>query len=54
MLSSIKSAISRSRERAAARRAYRYLEGQSDHLLKDMGLTREGVRGAVFHNRDAR
>ena len=52
MFSSIKSAIGRAHERAAARRAYRYLEGQSDHLLKDMGLTREDVRSAVF--RDAR
>jgi hypothetical protein len=49
MLSSIKSAIGRAQERAAARRAYRYLEGQSDYLLKDMGLTRESIRGAVFH-----
>ena len=54
MLTSIKSALIRSRERAAARRAYRFLEGQSDHLLKDIGLTREGVRGAVFRNQDAR
>jgi uncharacterized protein YjiS (DUF1127 family) len=47
MLSSIKTAIARSRERAAAKRAYRYLEGQSDHMLKDMGLSRDGLYGAV-------
>jgi uncharacterized protein YjiS (DUF1127 family) len=54
MLSSIKSVIGRAQERAAARRAYRYLEGQSDHLLRDMGLTRESVRGAVFRNQGLR
>ena len=48
MFSSIKSALSRAQERAAARRAYRFLEGQSDHLLKDMGLTRGSIYGAVL------
>ena len=47
MLTSIRSAISRASERAAAKRAYRFLQGQSDHLLKDIGLTRDSVYGAV-------
>ena len=51
MLSSITSAIHRSRQRAGARRAYRLLQGQSDHLLKDMGLTRDTLFGAVVGTR---
>ncbi len=51
MLSSIKSAIHRSRERAGARRAYRLLEGQSEHLLRDIGLTRDTLYGAVHGTR---
>ena len=54
MFTSIRSAIGRARERAAARRAYRFLQGQSDHLLKDIGLTRESVYGAVVRGRDPR
>ena len=54
MFNSIATAISRSRERAAAKRAFRFLQGQSDHMLKDIGLTREGIHGAVLGNRDAR
>ncbi|HRO12127.1 hypothetical protein [Amaricoccus sp.] len=47
MFSSIKAAIARSREQAAARRAVRLLEGQSDHLLADMGLSRETLFSSV-------
>jgi hypothetical protein len=47
MINTIRSAITRSRERAAAKRAYRSLEGQNDHLLRDMGLTRETLYSAV-------
>ena len=54
MFNSIATAISRSRERAAAKRAYRFLQGQSDHMLRDIGLTRESIYGAVLHDRDAR
>jgi uncharacterized protein YjiS (DUF1127 family) len=54
MLSSIKTALHRTRERAAARRAYRLLEGQSDHLLRDMGLTRDGMFRSVVHGQDVR
>jgi uncharacterized protein YjiS (DUF1127 family) len=54
MLTSIRSAITRANERAARRRAYRFLEGQSDHLLKDIGLTRDNVYAAVFRGPDLR
>jgi uncharacterized protein YjiS (DUF1127 family) len=47
MLSSITSAIHRSRERAGARRAFRQLQEQSDHILRDMGLTRDTLYDAV-------
>ena len=52
MLTSIRSAISRASERAARRRDFRFLQGQSDHLLRDMGLTRDNVYGAVVRGRD--
>ena len=54
MFNSIVTAISRSRERAAAKHAYRFLQGQSDHMLKDIGLTRESLYGAVHGDRAAR
>lgn len=54
MLSSIKTALHRSRERAAARRAYRLLQGQSDHLLRDMGLARDSMFDTVVRGQDIR
>jgi len=54
MFTSIRSAITRSRERAAAKRAYRALEGQNDHLLADMGLTRETLYSAIVRGPDRR
>jgi uncharacterized protein YjiS (DUF1127 family) len=52
MFTSIRSAISRASERAARRRDFRFLQGQSDHLLKDIGLTRNSVYGAVVRGQD--
>ncbi len=54
MFSSIKSAISRANQRAAAKRDYRTLSGQSDHLLRDMGLTRNSIYGVVVRGNDPR
>ena len=54
MLTSIRSAIARANERAARRRDHRFLEGQSDYLLKNIGLTRDDVYEAVFRGPDLR
>ena len=48
MLTSIKSALCRARERAAVRRAVRLLDSQPDYLLRDMGLTRNSLQDAVL------
>ena len=45
MFDQLKAAIARSRERAQHRRSYRALLELEDHFLKDIGMTRDEVRG---------
>jgi uncharacterized protein YjiS (DUF1127 family) len=45
MLDKLKTAIARSRERAEHRRSYRALLELEDHFLKDIGMSRDEVRG---------
>jgi uncharacterized protein YjiS (DUF1127 family) len=45
MFHRLKSAVERSRERARDRRSYRALLELEDHFLRDIGLTRDEVRG---------
>ena len=45
MFDQLKAAVARSRERAQHRRSYRALLELEDHFLKDIGMTREEVRG---------
>jgi uncharacterized protein YjiS (DUF1127 family) len=48
MFTTIKSAVARAGERAARRRAYRFLNRQSDYMLKDIGLTRGDLYRSVM------
>lgn len=48
MLTSIKSALCRARERASVRRTCRLLDAQPDYLLRDMGLTRSSLHETVL------
>ena len=52
MFSTIKTVVSQASERAARRRAYRFLEGQSDHILRDIGLTRGDLYRSVVIGSD--
>jgi uncharacterized protein YjiS (DUF1127 family) len=51
MFHRLKSAVERSRERARHRRSYRGLLELEDHFLKDIGLTRDEVRGRLASTR---
>jgi uncharacterized protein YjiS (DUF1127 family) len=51
MFHRLKSAVERSRERAQHRRSYRALLELEDHFLKDIGLTRDEIRGHIASTR---
>lgn len=51
MLEVLKSAIVRSSERARHRRQYRALLELEDRFLRDIGLTRDEVRGRMSSDR---
>jgi uncharacterized protein YjiS (DUF1127 family) len=52
MLTSLKFAIHRARERARLRRVYEFLLSQSDAMLTDIGVGRGQLYHAVMHGRD--
>ena len=54
MFTTVKSAFARAHERAARRRALRLLDRQSDHLLKDIGVTRGDLYRTVMLGGDDR
>ncbi len=43
--------LTRQRARKSQRAAICYLESMPDHSLRDIGLTRSGIRRAVRHGR---
>jgi uncharacterized protein YjiS (DUF1127 family) len=53
MFNRLKSAVLRSSERAEYRRSYRALLDLEDHYLRDIGLTRDDIRGAIIGKRVA-
>ena len=53
MFNQLKSAVRRSSERAAHRRSFRALLELEDHYLRDIGLTRDEIRGAIIGKRVA-
>lgn len=54
MFGTVRSAFARARERASRRRAVLLLDRQSDHLLKDIGITRGDLRRVVICGDDGR
>ncbi len=52
MFTVLANAVRRANRRSQSRRAYRFLSGQSDAMLKDIGLSRDGLYHAVVHGRD--
>lgn len=48
MLGSIRTTVARTGERIARRRAFRFLDRQSDYMLKDLGVTRGDLYRAVM------
>jgi uncharacterized protein YjiS (DUF1127 family) len=51
MLQHLKDAIQRQNERARHRRSYRALLELEDHFLRDIGVTRDEVRGRMASDR---
>jgi uncharacterized protein YjiS (DUF1127 family) len=47
MMSHLRSAMERSRERARNRRTYRALRQLEEHYLRDIGLTRDDIEGML-------
>jgi uncharacterized protein YjiS (DUF1127 family) len=48
MFTTFKTAVARASERAARRRAFRFLDRQSDYMLKDIGVTRGDLYRSVM------
>lgn len=54
MLKRIANAFHDAREHSRRRHAYRFLQSQSDAMLRDIGLSRNELYHAVMHGRDTR